>query len=312
MRKKDVTVKALEHTGQTKFMKQIRPKRLGGFGLIDLLIVIAILAILAAMLLPALAKAKQRAQRISCINNLKQLGVGYRLWAADNQDLFPAQQTVAKSGWKDAGGPGAVVAGGVIGPGIGQVEGAGVACNYRLLQNELGQAPKIVVCPADERMAAQNFNNGFSARNISYFVNPGASDTYPLSIPSGDRNLGGVAGAPAAPDAGYGFSGETPGDATGSDVVLNTRDATIVMVSGGNTAFPNTTGNKVGWSLKMHSSGDLAGAGNISLGDGSVQQASSASFELNWLRNAADQGNWSPSQQKYAKAVPADVRLCFP
>ena len=293
-------------------MNQIKARKIGGFGMVDLLIVIAILAILAAMLLPALARAKQRAQRISCVNNLKQLGIAYRLWSGDHGDLFPAQQTVAKGGWMDAGGSGAVVAGGVIGPGIGQVDGSGVACNYRLLQNELGQAPKIVVCPSDERMAAPNFNHEFSARNLSYFVDPGATDTYPQSFAGGDRNLGGMAGDPAAPDAGYGFSGESPGDATGSDVVLNTRAATIVMVSGGNTAFPNTTGNKVGWSLKLHSSGDLAGAGNIALGDGSVQQASSASFELNWLPNAADQGNWSPSQQKYAKAVPANVRLCFP
>jgi hypothetical protein len=68
----------------------------------------------------------------------------------------------------------------------------------------------------------------------------------------------------------------------------------------------------VGWSLKLHSAGNPTGAGNIMLGDGSAQQLSSVSFQLNWLKNAADQGNWSPAQQKYMKAVPADVRLCFP
>ncbi len=311
-RAKDLTVPALEHKRHAKFMKLMRPKRRSGFSLIDLFILIAILAILAAMLLPALARAKQKAQRISCINNLKQIGIAYRLWEGDHNDLLPAQQTVAKGGWKDAGGPGAVVAGGVIGPGIGQVNGAGVACNYRLMQNEMGQAPKIVLCPSDERLAALNFNDGFSARNVSYFVDSGASDTYPQSMSGGDRNLGGVAENPAGPDAGYGFSGESAGDAAGSDVVVNTGAATIVIVSGGNTAFPNTTGNKVGWSLKLHSSGNPAGEGNILLGDGSVQQASSGSFEMNWLRNAADQGNWSPAQQQFAKAVPADVRLCFP
>jgi prepilin-type N-terminal cleavage/methylation domain-containing protein len=301
---------ALLCTKLSKNMKQNSRTKFGAFTLIELLVVIAIIAILASMLLPALAKAKQKAQRISCVNNLKQVGIAYRVWSNDNGDRYPATQQVAQGGWQDLN------SGGLQGPGAANTCGPACFTNYEIMQNEMGQSPKIVLCPSDDRTANTNFydpkwtmpgmtgGGTFDNTNVSYWVGVGAQDTYPQSLLGGDRNMGGGASATGSSgnqDPNYGFS-PAVGTSTGADLFLSTNGQ---ILSGGNA---NGQTGYAQWSVKLHSAGNTAGAGNILLGDGSVQQVTSSSFKLNCLKNATDNGNYGPT----TPSQPNAIRLVFP
>jgi type II secretory pathway pseudopilin PulG len=233
-------------------MKQNTFRKPLAMTLIEVLVVIAILLLLASLVLPYFSRCKAKSMRISCLMDLKEIGAAYRLWANDNGDVPPFQQTVKNGGWADFL--------------TNANQGAICWTNYVILQNQLRQSPALVACPCDTRKAALSFTNKFDNAHVSYFVGVCATDLYPQSIVGGDRNLG--FGTNSGLD--YGFSPKT---GKGNDQ--------IIPISA-----------PLSWSLTMHSGGNPAGAGNIFLGDGSGQQVTSSTLMGTWMPNAQGTSNW--------------------
>lgn len=233
-------------------------KKKKGFTLIELLVVIAIIAILAAMLLPVLAAAKRRAQRINCVSNLKQINLAFRIWEGDNNNLYPMAVSTSAGGAMESIAcsenrtPGSYCPGGIT----------NIFC---CMSNELSTT-KIIICPSDSsRTAATNFEElgapasggqGCGTNAISYFVCGDASETYPQMVMDGDRNLGTAT--------------------TGSPASAITMTGGFALANGG-ASTPYAPGPEWAWSANdLHLK-----VGNLGFADGSVQEVS-----VNGLQNA--------------------------
>ena len=250
-------------------MKQAFKKyRIGAFTLIELLVVIAIIAILAGMLLPALARAKARAQRAACTNNEKQVGLAFRIFGNDNQERLPMGVSTNEGGSAEYR-PTAI-------PGAAGLPAPFHFMHFGVMSNELG-TPRVVVCPSDSnptRVQATNWTQvvygngkvpggaGYAGNKaVSYLIGLDAQDTMPMTILAADRNI----------------TNDAP-----TKVVFPIQANGIYAKLWTNHTFKAGAG----FTKDTHQN-----AGDLVLGDGSVQQATSARLK-EMLKNSGDDNNY--------------------
>ena len=197
------------------------------FTLNELVVVLATLAVIATMLLPALAGTQGRNQKAACLNNLKQMGLAFRLWETDNGGECPMAISSSRGGAQEylshsSGSSTPNTALKTLCPGM----------TYMVMSNELSTA-KILFCPTDNihPRAATNFTyqdllgffvtppasglataqpgepNGARVSKISYFVNGDAATANPQDVLAGDDNIGNNGANTTSATANYRFGG---------------------------------------------------------------------------------------------------------
>jgi prepilin-type processing-associated H-X9-DG protein len=148
-----------------------KPQR--GFTITEALVILVVLVLLAGFVFPRPDGAKYKRGRINCVNNLKQVGLAYRMWSHDNQERFP---------WSVAPSP--TNTGTLL-----FATSTNVWRHFQAISNEVN-TPKVFVCPEDkQRTRVAGWDAFTNNSHLSYFLGMDADETKPQTILTGDRNV---------------------------------------------------------------------------------------------------------------------------
>lgn len=145
----------------------------GGFSGWDALVVVVTVGLFVTVMPALLTRPKVNSSRIGCVNNLKQIGLAYRMWSNDNGERFP---------W-------AVMPSSTNTGTLPLLTSTNVWRHFQIISNEIN-TPKVFVCRADSgRTWSDTWDSFTNNSRLSYFLGMDADETKPQTILSGDRNL---------------------------------------------------------------------------------------------------------------------------
>ena len=147
------------------------------FTLVEVLVVISVAALLAAVLYPALRPKRHNCGTASrCVNNLKQVGLAFRIYSNDNGDAFPWGVSQTNGGTREI-----------------KLK-ADASRHFAVASNELN-TPKILSCPSDTTRSRTAEWASFGNSNLSYFVGIDSNETNAMALLAGDRDIARLSGS---------------------------------------------------------------------------------------------------------------------
>lgn len=164
---------------------------MGAYTQAELLTVVAVIGVIAMMLVPSVVRTKNKAQRIACVGYLKNIGLAFRIFATDHQNLYPMRVSTNAGGTMEF-----------------NAKPFSAYRHVQVLSNELS-TPKTLVCRADNRHFAKTWL-ALKNSNLSYFVGLDATETNATSLLAGDhaitnssRSIGGLLDLKPSRQAGW-------------------------------------------------------------------------------------------------------------